>query len=118
MQDDDMEELRERLRLIAEREELTDSVLAHNILHAPMEALRYVLTSCPQYSWEWVIFGTGEMLNGFPGDAQPSANDMAEYHRMEAETLRMENEKLRAELIRQLDINSSLIQQLATAHSH
>ena len=113
-----MEEFKERLKLIAKREGLTDSAFANYILHSPMEALRYVLTSFPQYCWEWVIFGTGEMLNGFPGDAQPSANDMAEYHRMEAETLRMENEKLRAELIRQLDINSSLIQQLATAHSH
>lgn len=113
-----MEEFKERLKLIAKREGLTDSAFANYILHAPMEALRYVLTSFPQYCWEWVIFGTGEMLNGFPGDAQPSANDRAESYRMEAETLRMENEKLRAELIHQLEVNSSLIQQLAVAHSH
>ena len=113
-----MEEFSERLRLIAKREGLTDSAFAHDILHAPMEALRYVLTSFPQYSWEWVIFGTGEMLlAGFPGDAQPSADDRAESCRMEVETLRMENEKLRAELIHQLEVNSSLIQQLATTHS-
>lgn len=123
--------LKDRLKLIAERENVSQRLfskslgqsvgwLANASSTVSSDALINLFIKYPKYSWRWILFGEGDILkadipqNDENQEKKIETGKLSEMYKEELAELRQENSKIRASFLAMMECNARLIQQVTS----